>query len=333
MGKFAHTRTSGPKKPGLCAINFCDNGIAIAHVIREAKQKPALKFCSFIPFENIQMADQQKIITVLKQVFKEQQLQGVACSWILQPDSYRLLSMESLPVAEDELLAALRWRVKDLIDFPITETSIDYFSIPNQHEHEKEKYLYVIATKTKYLQDQTQTIKDSGFDLNIIDITELALRNIVQLLPEDKGGIGLIEFNSSGVKLILTKEGCIYLVRQIDLRTKSPLVINLTDSEQEAWLTKIKLSKLVEEIQRSFDYYETQLDQPPITKLVVTPASHPLLAELQAQFPTEIIGLDLNQLLTYEGNGGELKEAVSSPCLVAIGGALRSSEVGNAPTN
>ena len=51
---------------------------------------------------------------------------------VLDPDSYRLLLVEAPDVPADELRAAVRWRVKDLIDFHVDDAVIDVFEMP-QH--------------------------------------------------------------------------------------------------------------------------------------------------------------------------------------------------------
>ena len=67
--------------------------------------------------------------------------------------------MDALPVEPQELVNALRFKIKDRIDFPVTEAAIDYFQVPEDTRTQKK--IYVVVTKTKLLQAMADLMSNS----------------------------------------------------------------------------------------------------------------------------------------------------------------------------
>jgi MSHA biogenesis protein MshI len=77
------------------------------------------------------------------------------------------------------------------------------------------------------------------------------------------------------------------------------------------------------ELQRSLDYYERHFDQPPITRIAVSPAgarADELARELGSETGFEVASLDLNVLLRC---AMPIEPAAQAACLLAVGAALR----------
>ncbi len=65
----------------------------------------------------------------------------------MQPGSYKSFSIEPLLVEPEEMVYALRWRIKDMINFPVAEAAIDYFEIPNPAPKTNKNMLNVVVTR------------------------------------------------------------------------------------------------------------------------------------------------------------------------------------------
>jgi len=52
------------------------------------------------------------------------------CAALLKPGEYQLLLVEAPNVPKDELKSAIRWRIKDMIDYHIDDATVDVLDIP-----------------------------------------------------------------------------------------------------------------------------------------------------------------------------------------------------------
>ncbi len=276
-----------PTHLGLCGLHITDSGVAIAHVTWE-NDAPILACCDFLP----SAASPELFLPALSFFVKKNKLDGIRCSWILQPCDYTLLSVGYLPVASSEVMQALSWHLKDRIDFPVAEASIDHFTIPPLNQSSKEDFIYAVVAKKAYLEKTANMIIESGLNLDIIDVPEFALRNIAAINSACLGNMAIIESNALRTSLLLIQNGLIYLIRQIE------------------WDKKAGVEKLSLEIQRSLDYYENELGQPPVQQFYISPEYQQFFPELKSGLPFEIQDLSWDKLKDKR-------------CFTAAGGALR----------
>jgi len=111
---------------GFCSLAITSTGISLVKTDKsKSDNKIELSLCTFIP------ATSADFEAVLEKKVEELELQNIDCSWVLTPDKYQYLQMEELPVTPAEFQAAIRWKVKDLIPFPIEDAVIDSFPVPS----------------------------------------------------------------------------------------------------------------------------------------------------------------------------------------------------------
>src|SRR5437660_1071667 len=109
MGLFAKTR----KFAGWLAINIQEDGIYAAHVKRASGAKPSVELLAFYP------APQGAPEAPLEKLAKERHTERYECTTLLMPSEYQLLSVDAPNVSQEELKAAIRWRLKDMLDFHV----------------------------------------------------------------------------------------------------------------------------------------------------------------------------------------------------------------------
>jgi MSHA biogenesis protein MshI len=245
--------------------------------------------------------------------------------------------VESPAVETSELKAAVRWRIKDLIDFHIDDAIIDVFDIPGQKERGRPKLMYVVASRTSAVQQHIDLLEGSGLNLTAIDIPELVLRNIAALLPEDKSGVATLYIGRHQGMLVLTRGQTLYLSRRIDLGLEqlktylnSPADEDelVLDGEEPAMPAPLQraLDNIVLEIQRSLDYYESHFSLPPVSGLVMAPMEENIpgmMGYLGGNLGVPVRLLDLNALIECDET---LTDQLQSQCLFAIGAALREEK-------
>jgi MSHA biogenesis protein MshI len=135
----------------------------------------------------------------------------------MPPETYTLLQVEAPDVPPSELQAAVRWGIKDIIDFHIDDAVIDVFQIPQQASQEGIRMLYAVAARATEIQRQVDMLYEAGVTIQAIDINELALRNIVMQMKRNIQGIVVISFTRTSGLISLLHQGDLYLNRNIQI--------------------------------------------------------------------------------------------------------------------
>lgn len=244
-------------------------------------------------------------------------LKRASCTTVLDQSEYSLLLTEAPDVPVDELRAAMRWRIKDLIDFHINDATIDVFDIPGDRVVGRARPMYAVAARSAVIQKRVDLLDDAGINLEVIDIAEMAQRNLAALLPEDARGVALLGFSAGSGLLTISKQGELYLSRSLDVGLDV-----LTQAEDATGY----FDRIVLEIQRSLDYYDSHFRQPPLAGVVLVPLSRPVAGledYLRANLSVNVSTMDMTQLMDFRN---EFDPAARARCLLTIGAALRREE-------
>jgi len=296
-------------------ISVCPDadGVAIASIRRDRDLPPSLELYDYRSAES-DGSD-------LKKIVKAKDLDGGLCVSVMELGSYSLMQVEAPDVQPDELKAAIRWKIKDLLDFHIDDAVIDVFDVPDNKTSGQNKKMYVVAARSAQVKQRIDDLNDAGLRLEVIDIPEMALRNIASLLPEDVNGVALLYLEKSEGLITITRQKTLYLSRRIRFGYDAlpSTVMHSDDSEAiETWLDNIII-----EVQRSLDYYESYFSQPQISGLVVTPGAQDITGMteyLAGQLGIPVRILDVNELIDVSES---IDSKLQSQCLLAIGAALR----------
>lgn len=297
-------------KTAVVAVCPTHDAISCARVRRHREQPPTLELCKVQKLENIGIQGAE-----IARLTRADRLDDQVCITTLNVGTYALLLVEAPDVPATELRAAIRWRVKDLIDFHIDDAVIDVFDVPNQRVTGSNKMMYAVVAKSSTVRQQVDLLTGAGLKLDVIDIPELALRNIAALLPEDVAGVAMLYLDDRNGLITITRQQTLYLSRRIDTGYE----ILGSDLETAA----ARLDRIVVEIQRSLDYYESHFSQPPVTNVVIAPLPVRITGfeeYLAKQLGITVRPVDLNSLIDVEGS---LDPQTQSRCMLAIGAALR----------
>jgi len=294
----------------LVAVCPSAQGVSLARVRREADLPPVLESCEFFP---VAVKDQAAQLVRLR---KDYELDAYHCLTVMDLGSYNLLLVEAPDVQPAELRAAIRWRIKDLIDFHVDDAVIDVFEVPNQKAAGRNTMMYAVVARTSAVKQRIDRLTQADINLQIVDIPELALRNLAVLLPEDVGGVATLYLEEDSGLITITRQATLYLSRRIDIGTK--VLLGLDD---EALYSR--LDNIIVEIQRSLDYYESHFSQPAISNVIIMPMPEGLGGfddYLNKQLDLQVREMDLNQLIDVPEQMDKSRQAA---CLLAVGAALR----------
>ena len=296
-------------------------GIAAAQVRHQAGRAPVLDFCDYVPLQT-----ERDMARSFSRLVKTRRLTRVACNVMLGLGDYTLLLVESPDVPAGERRAAIRWRIRDLVDFDIDDAVIDVFELPPHKGEEQSPMIYAVVARGDRIERCTNLFRQAGARLNAIDIPELVIRNVAALLPEDTSGVAFLYLDEMTGLITLTRQDVLYLSRRIDTgqtRIRELAPGGHLTPRLEGWLDGIII-----EIQRSLDYYESHYAQPPVSGLVVSPLQQPVAGlgdYLASQLGISTRILDLNTLVD---SSTPIPDELQGVCLPALGAALRELETG-----
>jgi len=308
MGLFLHRRNS---ENGI-GLHADATGTGVARVGMATTRRPVLRASAFQPGDG-ELPDSRIIDEVAHRVSAA----GDDLNVVLSTRDYQLLLVEAPRVDADELRSAIRWRVKDLIDFHIDDAVFDVFAVPGQHNRPRgQALMYAVAARAGRIQTLVDCVHDSSLQLQVIDIQELAMRNLAALTDHDARGTVMVQLGKSGGLLTITHQHELYMTRQLDLDTSQP-------GEDESSL----FEQVLLEIQRSIDYYASHFGQPAPIGLSILPGYDrtTALAEwLNDQLDQHVEVFDITRHMECERAPDH--EGIDQQ-LIAIGGALRREEV------
>jgi MSHA biogenesis protein MshI len=291
----------------LTAIGLQADGVCLARIDRSGP-RPRLSLCEHEP------VTANELPRLLVSKLSGHHLKRSRCTTVLGDGDYQLLLTEAPNVSPDELKAALRWKVKDLIDFHINDATLDVFDLPGETTEARAREMYAVAARNEAIQKRVDLLTTAGFALEVIDIPDLAQRNLAALLPEDATGVALLSLRPQSGLLTITRQGYLYLSRPINIGLET---LRSADDPTRYF------DHIVLEVQRSLDYFESHFREAAIRHLVVAPTAEPqpaLIEYLRTNLGVTVGEMDLTQLLDSDV---ELTPALQARCLAAIGAALR----------
>jgi MSHA biogenesis protein MshI len=197
--------------------------------------------------------------TTLKTYVETNNLTNTQCNIALSISKYQLLQLDRPAVEDAELIQALQWTVKEQL-FSDDEFVIDYFDPPAAAATSIKK-LNVVAVSKRDVMEIRDGVLKAGLALNIIGVEELAICNL--LTPSDDAVITLKQEEGGQLSLNIVKRNQLFFSRR--LRGYE----NLANFSQEELKMGV-VDNLSLEIQRSMDYFESQLRQAPVKKVYIS---------------------------------------------------------------
>jgi MSHA biogenesis protein MshI len=300
------------KLEGLVGVSETPTHIAAVYTI--TRDKESIVKAYFVA-EVLDLAARQQR---LSQFVAENNLQGADCSYVLTSGNYTLSLVDTPLVAKEETVHAIRWLLKDSVNYPIEEAIIDCFDVPFLRAKDNAQMVYAVATQKDLVPRVQALIEPSGLNLKYMDIPELVLRNIIRRHPEESKGCAFVTLDMGSGKLVLCREGNLCITRSFDLKMSE---LGKNPSEDGVTLESLAL-----EIQRSFDYINSVFRQSIPNVIVLAPSliDRNIISEsLKGALGSAVFSLKTAECLTFEKPMTDEEEA---RCLLAIGGSMRVEE-------
>jgi MSHA biogenesis protein MshI len=243
-------------------------------------------------------------------------LKGMMASLVFAGDQYQIYQVEKPNVEASELAEAARWKLKDLLDYAPEDAVVDVFEFPEGALKGRGTLLNVVACRKAMVQEGVKLIAESGLTLDSIDIAELALRNIALECAEyEDQPVALLYLRHRFGMMVLVRSGMLYVSRRFDFSLDA-----LKDpAHQESVIQQLGL-----EVQRSLDYFESQMGQvpPQAIHLMGPDPDVPLANMLGGSIAAKVIEFDISPYLADSGAPG--KSEIN--CFISMGASLRQGD-------
>jgi MSHA biogenesis protein MshI len=320
--------------------------------------------------------DQEQGIEALELWLKKRVRHGMPAVLVLDDDEYELLLVDAPNVPDDELNAAMEFRIGDLLAQPVEESAIQAMRLPRDAYRGRMSMAHVIACPNENISARVNWAKKQNLAVKMITVPELSLLNVLAASSVDQG-IALLELGFSHGCIRLYKDGALYLTRKVEMGLSdldindnecvsknndqsdvnleylkfddtskeysfidgevdlSELQLKAVDDEliidQDAYVgfspktvvSDAQVRSLVLEVQRSLDYYESQLGMGQITQLWIMAGGvdlTPLVDAMQPALAAYIEQPDIAGKLVKKSGvnvSGNINDSVK-----ALGGAL-----------
>ncbi|PLY13505.1 MAG: hypothetical protein C0631_13930 [Sedimenticola sp.] len=292
-------------------IGFQSKGISLVDV-DDSRGERAIRHCGFYPAEGFQAQGEE-----LTKLVRELKLKDSAVNVVLDPGMYSLLQVEAPEVEPEELRSALRWRIKDLIDFHIDDAVLDVFDLPESKRQGVPRLMYVVATRANLIQQVVDQTERAGLRINSIDINELSIRNLIAGLFGPESVQALLYLGATQGSIEISKGDILYLTRR--------LAVTAGDLQGQGEFAQDELlDNLVLELQRSLDYYESQFGQGPASSVVVLTPEGQLDRLVDYADANLLISAKSLSLSDYFTGLEQVADADLIMSITVIGAALRS---------
>lgn len=286
------------KKRGLTAIHLRKDGVAIAQS-RSSGRLRKLSKAFFVPLTDPEVDSNQ-----VKEALAKAELENTHCSLVLSPDEYQVLLVEAPDVAEDEMADALRWRVNDLISQDAESVVLDYIDLPPDAYRQQRTMLYVFIADRALIDKRVAWLESLSLVPVFIDVPEMALLNVTAAVAEGESGLLTLTTTDRNVLISILSSGSLYTIRSmaLDMNHIDSMLLNL---------------------QRSLDFYESQIGKPPCARLLILPlqlGETELLTTLRDNLSVDVGSFDLGEFIESEV---PLSIELQQQALLSIAGALR----------
>ena len=305
------------KNPGWLAIAFQDDGVCAAHVRRVTDARPVVEWASFYP------ANKNALAEALTQLDKEHSTAAYNGSSLLAFGEYQMMSMDAPPVAPDELKSAVRWRLKEMLDYHVDDATIDVLSVPPEKGMvARNNTLFAVAARNQVIQQRQDLFDGAKAALRAIDIPEMAQRNIAALLAPERTSLAMLSINPQGALVTVTNDDELYFARQIDVTSAQ---LQNADSAAAASFHE----RLALELQRSIDHFDRQYQSIPVSRLALAPMGGDpsrLQEYLSANMYIPVDTLNLDAILDLSKVSQLLEPQAQQQFFLVLGAALRNEE-------
>ena len=254
----------------------------------------------------------------LTALFKHQAPPNVPCHISLSHHFYQMLLVDTPDVPEQELREAVKWRVKDLITQPVESMVLDVFRLPADAYRGRVNMVYVALIERALVAPMVKLCDERELPIGSIGIAELAVARISRQLADlQDRGLAMLFLTGNDGTINLVENGYLYLTRTLEMQSMGGYSGNLDFNQDPT-------DNLALDIQRSLDYYESQVGKSGVNRVYLLSDSieqHQWCDDLSQRLPIKAQGFSLADVVTLQAELSTFEQGLLAPAVgIALGG-------------
>ncbi len=297
----------------LAAVNLYSDRAEVGRIRRHGSERPVVDICA-------QVANAGDAVETLLHLRREFHLERFSCATLLPARQYQLQLVDAPNVPEPEMKSAVRWRLKEFLEYPVESATVDIVAVPSgQATAARGRSVYAVSARNQDIESRMEMFAQAKITLRVIEIAEMAQRNLAALFETDHRALAMLSFSEDGGLLTFTAGGELYLSRRIEISLDQLLGVRAEMRDQ-------LFERIALELQRSLDHFDRQFSNVPLARLLLAPLPEDLglVAYLAANLSAPVEAVNLGDVLDFH-EVPELREA-SEQILrwQTLGAALRT---------
>lgn len=296
----------------LTAYALGASRVDVAQVRRAAPNRPSVLFCGTV-------TQGESALATFKQVKTRLPKRASLGALLLTKGQYDLHQVEAPNVPIEERAQAVKWQLQDQLDFPAEQACVDVVEVPADPQRAADsKQLFAVCARDTVIRAHIEACHGARLPLSIIDVPEMAVRNIARLYEADDRAVGLLSLSDDGSLLTFTHRGELLVAREFDVTLTQ--VLESTGESFEPTMERVAL-----EIQRTCDHIDRRFHYAGVARVLVSPLPKGLgvLEYLCANLSVRVQQIDLSEVVDLSALP-EARDALwQARHLRSIGAALR----------
>lgn len=252
MGLF-----SNAKKDIQLGVDFQPDGVAIAQV-QTGKRNPG----GILRSEFVAASGQEAQVEALRQWVVENHQQKSPCVCLVAGDDCDVYQVEKPEVEAAEMIPAVTWKIKDLINYDVANAVVDTYPMPVSSKNNQQQ-VGVVSAREAVIANYVDSIKSCSLELVALDIHELVRANLQVVRKSAEQALAILSLARSSGSLSVYYDTDLYVSREF--------MIGIDQLEQASAEDESVFDSLLLEVQRSLDYFESYFGMGTVNNLRIFP--------------------------------------------------------------
>ncbi|MFP4129574.1 MAG: hypothetical protein ACLFSJ_02420 [Halorhodospira sp.] len=249
----------------------------------------------------------------LRELVQAYGLRRCPATLVLRAAEYRLQQVDIPGIPDEELNDALRFRLKDLLSMPLSEAAVAGHRQRSDRRRSEQGLTMAVIARRSRIETLAQTVAAAELRPSAIISQETAMHELAAQTPGADSGVALVLLSDNAGGITVSRGGELFLARSHGVS------LNALRNETGA------IDRLGAEIQRTVDYYDSQLSNQPASRALLLPTTldrEVLLETLGETARVPIGALDLTQVLAPPEEAAPPDPITQARCILAVAGAM-----------
>jgi len=295
---------STAKKESQIGVDFLPDGIAVAQV-QTGKNNAG----GIIRSEFVSAAGQQAQVEALTEWVGRNSLHKTPCVCLVAGDDCDVYQVDRPTVEDTEMIPAVTWKIKDLVNYDVTHAVVDSYPMPVSNKNSQQQ-VRVVAARETVISSYVDSIKSTALVLDALDVHELVPSNLHAVQQSAEKSLALLTLNSGN--------GLLSVYHDTDLYVSRDFMIGIDQLETASAEDESVFDALLLELQRSLDYFESYYDIGSVTDLRIFPQLK--ITEKMAMYLQNLTNFDID-FIAFAGDDNS--PGLDAQCFHAYCAALR----------